>query len=37
VAAYPGIAREDVSACLAYVAKAARERVVPVEMASSAF
>jgi uncharacterized protein (DUF433 family) len=37
LAAYPGIAREDVSACLAYAAKAARERVVPVEIASHAF
>jgi uncharacterized protein (DUF433 family) len=37
LAAYPGIAREDVSACLAYASKAARERVVPLEIASHAF
>jgi uncharacterized protein (DUF433 family) len=30
LAAYPGLAREDVAACLAYASKAARERVVPV-------
>jgi len=36
MAAYPDITREDVSACLAYASKAARERVVPVEIASHA-
>jgi uncharacterized protein (DUF433 family) len=36
LAAYPGLTREDVSACLAYASRAARERVVPVEIASDA-
>ena len=36
LAAHPGLSREDVSACLAYASKAARERVVPVEMAAHA-
>jgi uncharacterized protein (DUF433 family) len=30
--AYPSLTREDVSACLAYASRAARERVVPVEI-----
>lgn len=37
LAAYPAISREDVSACLAYASRLARERVVPVEIASRAF
>ncbi len=36
LAAYPTLIREDVSACLAYASRAARERVVPVEVASHA-
>ncbi len=36
LAAYPDIAREDISACLAYASKAARERVIPVEIVSHA-
>ena len=36
LAAFPAIAKEDVSACLAYASKAARERVVPLEVASHA-
>ncbi len=35
--AYPGLTREDASACLAYASKAAKERVVPVEVESHAF
>lgn len=34
--AYAGLTREDVSACLGYASKAAKERVVPVEIASHA-
>lgn len=37
LAAYPGLTKEDVSACLAYASKAAKERVVPVEIGSHAF
>ncbi len=37
LAAYPVLAREDVSACLAYASRAAKERVVPVEAAEYAF
>ncbi len=37
LAAHPDIVREDVSACLAYASRAARERVVPVEIAFHAF
>ena len=36
LAAFPAIAKEDVSACLAYASKAARERVMPLEVASHA-
>lgn len=36
IAAYPALSREDVSACLRYASKAAKERVVPVEMAAHA-
>lgn len=36
LAAYPGLTKEDVSACLAYASKAAKERVVPVEIESHA-
>jgi uncharacterized protein (DUF433 family) len=32
LAAYPTITRQDISACLAYASRAARERVVPVEI-----
>lgn len=32
LAAYPGITEEDVRACLAYAARAAKERVLPVEI-----
>lgn len=35
--AYPGLTREDVFACLAYASKAAKERIVPVEVGSNAF
>lgn len=34
--AYAGLTREDVSACLAYASRAAKERIVPVEIASHA-
>lgn len=34
LSAYPGLTRADVEACLAYAAEAARERVVPIEIAS---
>jgi uncharacterized protein (DUF433 family) len=34
LAAYPGITREDVQACLAYAAELARERDIPVEAAN---
>ena len=37
LAAYPSLTREDISACLTYASRAARERVVPVEVASHAF
>jgi len=37
LAAYPGLTRKDVFACLAYASSAAKERVVPVEIASHAF
>ena len=37
LAAHPALTREDVSACLAYASKAARERIVPVEITSHAF
>lgn len=36
LAAYPTLTREDVSACLTYASRAARERVVPVEITSDA-
>ncbi len=36
LAAYPDLTAEDVSACLAYASKAARERIVPVEIAANA-
>lgn len=36
LAAYPDLTREDVLACLSYASKAARERIVPVEIASNA-
>lgn len=32
LAAYPNLTREDVRACLAYAAEAARERVVSIEV-----
>ena len=32
--AYPGLARKDVQACLAYAAEMTRERVLPVGIAS---
>jgi uncharacterized protein (DUF433 family) len=32
LAAYPNLAREDIRACLAYAAEAARERVVSIEV-----
>lgn len=35
--AYPDLTREDMLACLAYASKAAKERVVPVEIGSHAF
>ena len=37
LAAYPSLTREDVSACLAYASKSARERIVPVEVFSHAY
>jgi uncharacterized protein (DUF433 family) len=37
LAAHPALAREDVSACLAYASRAARERIVPVEAPANAF
>ena len=37
LAAHPTLTREDISACLAYASRAARERIVPVEVASHAF
>lgn len=33
LAAYPGLAREDVQACLAYAARIARERILDVDAA----
>ena len=36
LAAYPALTKEDISACLAYASRAARERIVPVEIASHA-
>ena len=33
LAAHPGLTREDISACLAYASQAARERIVPLEIA----
>ncbi|MBI2892970.1 MAG: DUF433 domain-containing protein [Deltaproteobacteria bacterium] len=33
LAAYPGLAREDVQACLAYAARIARERILSVDAA----
>lgn len=33
LAAYPDLTRDDVLACLAYASAAAKERVVPVEIA----
>jgi uncharacterized protein (DUF433 family) len=32
LAAYPNLTREDIRACLAYAAEAARERVVSIEV-----
>ncbi len=32
LAAYPSLTREDIRACLAYAAEAARERVVSIDM-----
>ncbi|MCC8109933.1 MAG: DUF433 domain-containing protein [Planctomycetes bacterium] len=32
LADYPSLTREDIFACLAYASKAAKERVVPVEI-----
>lgn len=37
LAAYPTLTQEDVFACLAYASRVARERVVPLEIASHAF
>lgn len=34
LAAYPGLKREDVQACLAYAAEMTRERVLPIDIAS---
>lgn len=36
LAAYPALTHEDIQACLAFAARAARERIVPVEMGSHA-
>ena len=36
LAAYPGLNREDVQACLAYAAQAAKSRIIPVEVESDA-
>ncbi len=33
LAAYPQLTREDIRACMAYGAEAARERIVPVQVA----
>ncbi len=35
--AYPGLSRDDVLACLAYASRAAKERVIPMEIESHAF
>ena len=32
LAAYPGIERKDIQACLAYAAAMTRERVIPIEV-----
>jgi len=34
--AYPSLTQEDISACLAYASKAARERIIPIEVSSHA-
>lgn len=34
LAAYPGLTREDVQACLAYAAELTHERVLPIEVSS---
>ena len=34
LAAYPGLTREDVHACLAFAAELTRERVLPVRLSS---
>ena len=36
LAAYPSLTQEDISACLAYASKAARERIIPIEVSSRA-
>lgn len=36
LAAYPDLVREDILACLAYASKAARERIVPMEISPHA-
>jgi uncharacterized protein (DUF433 family) len=35
LAAYPNLTREDIRACLAYAAEAARERVVSIEVSNN--
>jgi uncharacterized protein (DUF433 family) len=35
LAAYPNLTREDIRACLAYAAEAARERVVSIEVSQN--
>lgn len=37
LAAYPDLTREDVQACLSYASRAARERIVPMEIGPHAF
>jgi len=34
LAAYPGLAREDVQACLAFAAELTRERILPIDVPS---
>ncbi len=36
LASYPTLTREDISACLAYAAKTAKERILPMEIEANA-